>query len=559
MNDLGPTCEVDGRPRLVILRRRLDLIRYIFRVIIIVVLVVMIIRYLRGVFGSKRPSARAIPPPLPPSGSRAAPFAPRAEVKKLDLDVTTFAPLSDSQIQAAAAGVGNLWGNPFFGRRDLIPPADDPRTNLIDRGMVAHGLITPEELTDIHRLGAEMDKVRPDMSLASHAAAQVVSDDRAARQRIREQKKQESAERKRLTAEAIAQRRANDIIYLGRGVSKGLADRRGNVEKLTAKGLPLLATPLELASVLGLTIPRLRWLAFHSEAATVIHYIPFTIPKKGGGTRQLAAPHESLANAQEWILSNILAKVPLHASAHGFVPGRSTVTNATGHVGKGVVLNADLKDFFPSITVWRVEGVFHELGYSPSVSAILALLCTEAPRRRIEYEGKPFFVATGPRALPQGACTSPALSNLVARRLDSRLHGIAAKLGWTYSRYADDLTFSSGADANQQVGYLLARIRHLCDDEGFAINGKKTRVLRRNTAQSVTGIIVNDQPSVGRHLTRRIRAILHRAKTQGLAAQNRQNHPHFVAWLRGMIAYIHMVNPAQARALRAALEQLPDS
>ncbi|HEY7090168.1 MAG TPA: reverse transcriptase domain-containing protein, partial [Tepidisphaeraceae bacterium] len=406
--------------------------------------------------------------PLPPAPPVVSSPVRSAAPTKLELDVAQFTPLSNAQIKEAARGAGGVWSSPFFGRRDLIPPAEDERTNLIDRGMVAYGLITPEQLTEIHKVGAEMDQVRPDMSMASHVAKKAVEDDRAARQRIKEQKKQEAAERKRKHAEAVAHRKATDIVFLGRGVSKGLADRRSNVEKLKSRGLPVLATPADVANALGLTIPRLRWLAFHSDAATISHYIYFTIPKKSGGIRQLAAPHEDLANAQEWILTSILEKVPTHDSAHGFVPTRSTVTNATPHVGKDVVLNTDLKDFFPSVTFWRVDGVFRELGYSPAVAAVLALLCTESPRRRVEYAGKPLFVATGFRSLPQGACTSPALSNLVSRRLDSRLSGIAKKLGWTYTRYADDLTFSADGEPSKQIGYLLARIRHIAQDEGFA-------------------------------------------------------------------------------------------
>src|SRR5690606_3022555 len=105
--------------------------------------------------------------------------------------------------------------------------------------------------------------------------------------------------------------------------------------------------------------------------------------------------------------------------------------------------------------------VFQQLGYSPAVATILALLCTECPRQTVEYAGTRYHVAVSPRSLPQGACTSPALSNLTARRLDARLQGIAAKLGWRYTRYADDLTFSANGDAADLAGYLLARLRHI--------------------------------------------------------------------------------------------------
>jgi retron-type reverse transcriptase len=149
------------------------------------------------------------------------------------------------------------------------------------------------------------------------------------------------------------------------------------------------------------------------------------------------------------------------------------------------------------------------------------------------------------------------LSNLAARRLDSRLNGIARKLGWQYTRYADDLSFSSSAEgSHERIGYLLARIRHIAQDEGFAVNETKTRVARQSTRQLVTGVVVNQRPGVERKTVRRIRAILHRAKREGLAAQNREKIPHFEAWLSGMIAYIHMVNPKQAAPLRAALDAL---
>jgi retron-type reverse transcriptase len=312
-----------------------------------------------------------------------------------------------------------------------------------------------------------------------------------------------------------------------------------------------------------LTIPRLRWLAFHSEAATRTHYVRFTIPKRSGGHRNLFAPHKELASAQEWILRNILDNVATHPAAHGFVKTRSTVTNAAPHVDQDVVVNADLIDFFPTITFPRVLGIFKQLGYSPAAATILALLCTESPRRVADYAGKTFHVATGPRTLPQGACTSPALSNLAARRLDARLNGIAGKLGYQYTRYADDLTFScrcaerdAGESPATKIGYLLARLRHIAQDEGFAVNEKKTRVLKRAARQEVTGVVVNKRPGVPRDLYKRLRAILHRAGHEGLAAQNRQNLPHFEAWLKGMIAYVTMVNARQGQALADALAKV---
>jgi retron-type reverse transcriptase len=504
-------------------------------------------------------SAAPTPPPRQP-----APHQPRQTVDRREstnLDLGPFAPISQQELRDKAGKLKNAWANLLaFGRTTRIPSAADPRTNLIDRAMVSQGLLSPQELAEIHRVGEAYDAVRPDLQLELAKVEHVVSrsdEERAAR---KAQKRAEAAERKKRRAEAVAQRKASDIIFLGRGVSSQLHDRASDPAKLESLGLPVLAKPADVAAAMGLTISRLRWLAFYSEATTVSHYVRFEVKKRSGGIRQLSAPHANLAAAQEWILTNILSRVPVHPDAHGFVPGRSTVTNASPHVGKAIVANADLRDFFPTITFARVRGIFKQLGYSPAVATVFALLCCESPRRKVIYAGKTFWVAAGPPALPQGACTSPALSNLAARRLDSRLSGIGKKLGFTYTRYADDLTFSaSGEEAEKLVGYLLARIRHIAQDEGFAVNEKKTRVLRENTAQTVTGIVVNERPGIRRKTIRRLRAILHRAKFEGLAAQNRENHPRFEAWLRGMIAYVGMVNPEQARPLQEAFIHLRKS
>ncbi len=490
--------------------------------------------------------------PRPPPARPPAPPGPRLQ-RTLNLDARTFSPLGDAEVRKAASRLGQLWGNPWFGRRDLIPPVADERTLLIDRAMVAHGLITPERLAEIHRIGEEMDRIRPHLALARQIAEEAVKQAEADRAERKRRKKEEAAERERKRKDAVERRRAEDIVFLGRGVSRGLADRRAHVEKLQQAGLPVLATPADVARALEISIPRLRWLAFHNESSTVSHYVRFTVPKKSGGTRELASPHRSLAKAQQWVRRNILEKLPLHDAAHGFVRGRGTRTNAAPHVGKAVVVNCDLKDFFPTITFPRVEGLFRGLGYSPAAATVLALLCTDCPRKAVQYDGREWHVAAGPRALPQGACTSPALSNRAARRLDARLAGIARKLEWTYTRYADDLTFSADPPAAGKIGYLLARVRHIAADEGFQVNEAKTRVLRRAAAQSVTGIVVNTRPGVPRRMARALRAMLHRAGKQGLAAASPPGDAQFLARVRGRVAYVSMVNPQQGEPLRRAL------
>ncbi len=510
--------------------------------------------------GSPRPPS-GLPYQTSPRANTAAPPPFPAKPKetkqtKLNLDPGQFAPLSEAEIKKQAGRLTWNWASVNFDRRDQIPSAGEPRTALIDRALVAQGLLTPEQLVDIHEVGAKMAELRPVLTNVHTIANDAVLADQAARRALKEQKKAEAADKRQKHADAVKHRKATDIVFLGRGVSGGLADRRANIEKLQALALPLFSTPADISKAMGLEISRLRWLAFHSEASAVTHYVRFQVPKKSGGTRELAAPHRDMARAQDWIRENILAKIPLHDAAHGFVSGRSTLTNAKPHVQRAAVINADLKDFFPSITFPRVKGVFQQLGFSPAAATVLALLCTECPRTRVKYGERELHVATGPRALPQGASTSPALSNLVARGMDSRLAGVARKLGWQYTRYADDLTFSADGEASAKTAWLLARLRHIVEEENFTVNEKKTRVQRRNTQQSVTGIVVNQHPNISRDTVRRLRAILHNAKTEGLAAQNRENHPHFTGWVEGMIAYVKMVNPARGQELRAAFEAL---
>jgi retron-type reverse transcriptase len=270
----------------------------------------------------------------------------------------------------------------------------------------------------------------------------------------------------------------------------------------------------------------------------------------------LAAPHASLAAAQGWVLEHILEKLPTESPAHGFIAGRSTVTSAKQHLGRDLVVNLDLSDFFPTISFPRVRGVFEANGYSPAAATVLALLCTAQPMRAVEYDGKRYWVAVGDRALPQGACTSPAISNQVARRLDRRLRGMSEKHGWTYTRYADDLTFSSLPGKRGEVALLLARVRHVVEEEGFAINPKKGRIQRAAGRQTVTGIVVNEKPAVPREEVRRLRAILHGAKKGGLATQNRDNDPKFESVLRGKLAYLKMVDPAKGEAMLRELDAI---
>ena len=337
------------------------------------------------------------------------------------------------------------------------------------------------------------------------------------KERYKKELKREAAERKTLDRQAWTAYKAANIVHLGDGIFWSDGDKPdkwdtpNGPERAAENELPPLDTPLQLAEALGLTVADLRAMTYHRDAATMLHYVRFTIPKRDGGVRPIWAPLPRLKAAQRWVLHQIAERLPVHGSAQGFLAGRSILTNAAVHTGSQIVLNMDVEQFFPTITWRRVKGIFRRAGYRESIATLLALLCTESPREIVELEGKKYFVALGPRCLPQGAPTSPALTNALCLRLDRRLAALALKAGWRYSRYADDLTFSlpEGAADSAPDG-LIRTVTKIAAAEGLAIKASKTRVIRLGRRQTVTGLVVNGPaaPRTPRKLRRELRAAL---------------------------------------------------
>jgi hypothetical protein len=328
--------------------------------------------------------------------------------------------------------------------------------------------------------------------------------------------------------------------------------------------LPELKDANALAVALGLSMPRLRWLVFHREVDSGTHYRRWLIPKRTGGQRLISAPKKDLMAAQRWIASTISEHLPVHDAAHGFVAGRSTKTNAAVHAGAEVVVKLDLKDFYPTITFPRVKGLFRKAGFGEQVATVLALLATESPREEKVIRGKTYYVAIGPRSLPQGAPTSPSITNTICLRLDHRLAGLAASLGFRYTRYADDLTFSwrrpakggkGKAKPRPPIARLLHAVRKLVVEEGFLPHPDKTRIHRSGRRQQVTGLVVNAAP--GRPLARVPRSVVRKLKA---AIHNREcGKPGLgenVEQLRGLAAYVHMVDPVRGRRFLERIDKL---
>lgn len=263
-----------------------------------------------------------------------------------------------------------------------------------------------------------------------------------------------------------------------------------------------------------------------------------------------------LKEAQRWILRNIVEHLPVHGAAHGFLPGRSIFSNAKVHTNSDIVVRIDLKDFFPTVTFSRIKGIFRKAGYRQQIATLLALFCSESPREVVKQDDKTYYVSLGQRCLPQGAPTSPALSNVVCMRLDRRITGLCNKLGWRYTRYADDLTFSfpAGSKKDSHISKLFGTIHAIVQEEGFAVHTKKTWVARKGGRQSVTGLIVNGKelPRVPRKLKREMRAAIHRL-------QNGKETKDSIHELIGYAAFIYMVEPDHGIKLLRELKKFHTS
>lgn len=321
---------------------------------------------------------------------------------------------------------------------------------------------------------------------------------------------------------------------------------------LEANQLPVLNNIGELRELLRIpTAPRLGYLLLGSDMEDGKGpYTKFSIAKRSGEPREICAPTYVLKHVQRHILKHILEVLPVHDTAHGFVKERSTVTNAAVHQGQKLLVKFDLHNFFPTISYYRVMGLFAQMGYPPgygyfstddtsdAIAPVLARLTT------YHKEGQSWSEA----ALPQGAPTSPTIANLICRGLDARLHGLATKAGGRYTRYADDLTFSFGDEPAQGLGRFRWWVDQICQQEGFVLNQHKYRVIRSSQRQMVTGIVVNDTLRIPRKERRRFRAILHNCRTHGLASQAKGN-PRFSSYLQGFASYINMVHPEEGARL----------
>lgn len=337
------------------------------------------------------------------------------------------------------------------------------------------------------------------------------------------------------------------------------------------RGLPVppLETPRDLAAWLGLSPPELEWFAnvegFRAAAAQEAsrHYRHAWIAKSGGRARLLEAPKPRLKAMQRRILREMLDPAPLHEAAHGFRRGRSCLTAAQRHAGEAVLVSLDLQDFFPSLPIGRVHGLFRSLGYPWSVARLLTGLCSTATPASV-FESLPAGCRSDDRTeqllrqrhLPQGAPSSPALANLCCWRLDCRLTALAARFDARYTRYGDDLAFSGDRDFARRVRGLLPLLATICAELGLTLNPRKSRIMHQGVRQQLTGLVVNRHINVPRAGYDRLKAQLWNCLRQGAAGQNRDGHADFRAHLDGRITWVENVNPRKGHRLRLLFQQI---
>ncbi len=284
-------------------------------------------------------------------------------------------------------------------------------------------------------------------------------------------------------------------------------------------------------------------------------YKSFSIPKKSGGVRTISAPTKLLKSFLTYTNRLLQAFYLAPDYVTGFVPEKSVVDNAERHVGMNYVFNTDLKDFFPSISKSRVWATlkYYPFKFNDTIAdAIAGLCCTE-----VKIDGEKRWV------LPQGSPCSPVLTNIVCRNLDRELHKLAKEYNLRYSRYADDITFSSNRNVFRKGGEFQQKLETIIIAQRFSINEKKTRVQDKKQRQEVTGLVVSDRVNVTREYVRDLDNLLYIWEKYGEAEAYakflvhyspkhnlHRNKPNMQSVVQGKLLYIKMVKGADSEVWR---------
>ena len=301
------------------------------------------------------------------------------------------------------------------------------------------------------------------------------------------------------------------------------------IRKLNRNGMPVIFEFIHLAKLLGRTNQYLS----SAINSPINHYRTFNIPKRNGDKREILAPYPALIECQRWINKHILKNIGTAKYCHGFTKNRSIVTNATPHLNQKCLLHMDLKDFFTSIHKKQVIKVFRTAGYPPNVSYFLASLCCVD-----DY-------------LPQGAATSPALSNIVAFGLDVRLTALAKKYEFKYTRYADDLTISG----NYIPHAFIEIVEKIIIGQGFLPKNEKTYLSTTGSKRIVTGLSVSsDKLKIPTKYKRKLRQEVFYVVNHGLIVHMKRKkirNPYYLSSIHGKLLFWKSIEPDNSYVINA--------
>ena len=301
-----------------------------------------------------------------------------------------------------------------------------------------------------------------------------------------------------------------------------------NVARLNYYNLPVIDHLVVLFKALNLTLNDVKML-FYSKNRRAFLYRNVEISKKNGGTRILSVPNDKLKSIQSAINKVILSKFNMSKYAMGFVKGKSIYDNAIPHVNTKTLIKIDIKDFFPSINFYQVFKQFLFFGYGKKVSNVLARICVDANMK-----------------LPQGAPTSPALSNFICLKLDARISAYCEKNELIFTRYADDITISSHSKLNKnEILRIKNMISTILMDEGFIMNQQKFHYFYQGSRFLITGIVANEKITVPKEKIREIDNAIRYINKYGL--EDHLNHiqcfkDNYIGHLYGLASFIYMVD-----------------
>jgi RNA-directed DNA polymerase len=301
----------------------------------------------------------------------------------------------------------------------------------------------------------------------------------------------------------------------------------GYAEALYLHQVPVIYNPTHLSGLVGYKKEYLKKASLFPN----YFYRDFEVAKKNGSKRLISEPLPSLKEIQIWILRNILYKVPISAFAKAYRPSVTLLENLRFHKNQPKVFTLDLENFFPSIRVEAIENEFLKLGYSKIVSKLLSKLCTRNG------------------TLPQGAPTSPYLSNLVFKEADAAIAAYCKEHKIRYTRYADDMNFSGDFDENE----LLQKVTENVEKMGLRINAKKTKLMTTGMRQTVTGVVVNEKPQVVFYKRNELRQALYYIQKFGFEEHREYkeiDQNNYLEHLLGKINFVLQINPKDAEFIK---------